>query len=147
MYACRFLSVTSIDPPLGLAGVGRLCADVTSPRGCERVAGDLGDGGQVGEGDAGGQKLAPGVSLLDVLEGQTGCTAAAVLLEEVLLPEMEEKNTDLLSIHDFYVHLRKCRYVGVNTESSAVAEFPVMIYTDLCSCWFYSTFIISSVRD
>lgn len=44
----------------------------------------LRDGRQVRQGTRGGHKSTPGMSLLDVQEGQSGGTAAAVLREEVL---------------------------------------------------------------
>lgn len=44
----------------------------------------LWDGRQVRQGTRGGHKSTSGMSLLNVLEGQTGGTAAAVLHEEVL---------------------------------------------------------------
>lgn len=57
----------------------------------------LRDGRQVRQGTGGGHKPTPGMSLVDVLEGQSGSATAAVLREEVL--QDEKAREDFVNRH------------------------------------------------
>lgn len=56
----------------------------------ERMLGDLRDGGQVRHGSTERQEVVSGLSLQSGLEDETGCSTAAVLVEEVLKRREEQ---------------------------------------------------------